>query len=120
MVQHSKAKIRRYGMGWGAKYSLKGKNRTLSLKKKGRVLQGCVRLDNVFHFAELPKNWRYHYQGKNTWNSSLKFAKENLLSENNFKAYGASEADSFTLRYKPPREKEQYKACLVNRGFSFL
>ena len=63
-----------------------------------------MRLDNVFHFAERPKNWRY--QGKNTWNSSQKLAKENLQSENNFKAHGASEEDLLTLQYKPPRKKE--------------
>ena len=64
---------------------------------------------DVFHFAELPKNWRY--QGKKTWNSSHKLAKENLLSKNNFKAHGASEEDLLTLQYnyKPPQKKNNIK-----------
>ena len=47
-------------------------------------------------------------KAKNTWNSSHKLAKENLLSKNNLKAHGASEEGSLTLRYnyKLPQEKE--------------
>ena len=45
-------------------------------------------------------------KAKNAWNSSHKLAKESLHSGNNFKAHGASEEDSLTLEYKPPRKKE--------------
>ena len=80
------------------------------------MLQGCMRLD-VFHFAELPKNWRY--QGKNTWNSSYKLAKENLLSKINFKACGASEEDLLTLQYKPPQKKNNVKHVWLTEDSHF-
>ena len=87
-----------------AKYSWKGKK--LDSKEETVKCVACLYAARQRLSLRLASEKLEISRQKNTWNSLQKLVKENLQSENNFKAHGASEEDLLILQYKPPRKKE--------------